>query len=335
MRIMVTVCPKCGTQAVDDQSLFCNKCGAQLAISTPEASREYCPNCKTNNLDRKTGSCTQCGFPLLPKIPQGQPVVPSRTCPQCGAPVIDENRYYCKTCGAYLRDKHASKVSLADDTSGSKSSIKKPAIIPGIYQNTGTRTIIKPETGEGPGRIFERINLSNPSVKKGAILLFILFGGALLILSGISLLDSGTGLQPENDVLITQDLGSITLVISDLPSGWVSGDSEGTSDVYFAQFFTGSENSEALVEQTITRFPGIEEAKLELKTERDQVTGITMDTINLGNEGFGYIDVNYVMVIFRRGNIVVKIEDTRTEYQDNPSLQNARNYAEIVAKRIK
>jgi hypothetical protein len=41
------------------------------------------------------------------------------------------------------------------------------------------------------------------------------------------------------------------------------------------------------------------------------------------------------MVIFRKGNILVKIEDTRTEYQGNPTLNNARNYAEIVAKRIK
>jgi hypothetical protein len=41
------------------------------------------------------------------------------------------------------------------------------------------------------------------------------------------------------------------------------------------------------------------------------------------------------MVIFRRGNIIVKIEDTRTEYQGKPTINNAKNYAEIVTKRIK
>jgi hypothetical protein len=115
----------------------------------------------------------------------------------------------------------------------------------------------------------------------------------------------------------------------------MSGDAGGTGDAYSAQFFTSSENNEALVEETITRFPGIEEARLELTTEREQATGLTVESINLGNGGFGYIDVNYVMVIFRRGNIVVKIEDTRTEYQENPTMNNAKNYAEIVAGRIR
>ena len=64
-------------------------------------------------------------------------------------------------------------------------------------------------------------------------------------------------------------------------------------------------------------------------------TDVPIETINLGDEGFGFIDVNYVMVIFWKGKILVKIEDTRTEYQGNPTLNNAKNYAEIVAKRIK
>jgi hypothetical protein len=142
-------------------------------------------------------------------------------------------------------------------------------------------------------------------------------------------------LPSESGALITQDLDTITLTLIDLPSGWMSGDATGTEDAYSAQFFTSSENSEALVEETITRFPGIEEARLELNSEREQVPGLPVETINLGNGGFGYIDVNYVMVIFRRGNIIVKIEDTRTEYQENPTMDNAKNYAQIVAGRIK
>ena len=149
------------------------------------------------------------------------------------------------------------------------------------------------------------------------------------------LLESGTISQSNSNVLITQDLSSIALTLNDLPSGWTSGEAGDTGDAYSAQFFTDSGNSEALVEQTITRYPGIEEAKQELNSERSQATDVTIETINLGNEGFGYIDVNYVMVIFRRGNIIVKIEDTRTDYQDNPTIKNAKNYAEIVAERIK
>jgi uncharacterized surface protein with fasciclin (FAS1) repeats len=38
---MPTFCLKCGTPAVDDKSLFCNKCGAQLIHPTPEYNENY------------------------------------------------------------------------------------------------------------------------------------------------------------------------------------------------------------------------------------------------------------------------------------------------------
>ena len=212
-----------------------------------------------------------------------------------------------------------------------QSSIKRPVIIPGIYQNTGTGTIIKPE----PARKKRSLDLSKPTVKKMMIFAIVLGGILLLVWGGVTLLGSGAILQSDSDILITQDLDSMALTLSDLPSGWLSGEAEITGDAYSAQFFSDSENNEALVEQTITRYPGREEARQELQSQRAQATDVTIETINLGNEGFGYIDVNYVMVIFRKGNILVKIEDTRTEYQVNPTLNNAKNYAGIVAERIK
>jgi len=328
---MDTFCPKCGTQALDDQSLFCNKCGTKLPVNISEEPSNYCPNCKTKILDTEMVSCTRCGFLLSPRLSSLQPVKPPKNCPQCHAPIIDESRYYCKTCGAYIRDAQAGKVSLTDDHSCSKGSIKKPVIIKGFYQNSGTRTIIKPE----PGGKKRMIDLSNPTVKKFGILLFILAVSVILVWSGVTLLESGTILRSNSDVLIAQDLSSMALTLNDLPLGWISGEVGDTGDAYSAHFFTGSENNEALVEQTITRYTGIEEAKKELNSERAQATDVTIETINLGNDGFGYIDVNYVVVIFRQGNIIVKIEDTRTDYQVNPTINNAKNYAEIVAKRIK
>jgi DNA-directed RNA polymerase subunit RPC12/RpoP len=328
---MVTFCPKCGTQALDDQSSFCNKCGTQLPVEISEEQGNFCPNCKTKIPDEETISCPRCGFLFSTHPPSSHPVKPAKYCPRCHAPVTDESRYYCKTCGAYIRDVQAGKVSVADDSSSSPASIKKPVIIPGIYQNTGTGTIIKPE----PVAKKRSMDLSNPTVKKMGIFAVVLGGILLLVWGGVILLGSGTFLQSDSDVLITQDLGSMALTLSDLPSGWVSGEAEGTGDTYSVQFFTESENNEALVEQNITRYPGREEARQELNSQRAQATDVPVETINLGDEGFGFIDVNYVMVIFRKGNILVKIEDTRTEYQGNPTLNNARNYAEIVAKRIK
>lgn len=42
---MTTFCLKCGTQAVDEKSLYCNKCGEPLIHPTPETS-ENCPQSK-------------------------------------------------------------------------------------------------------------------------------------------------------------------------------------------------------------------------------------------------------------------------------------------------
>jgi ribosomal protein L37E len=328
---MVTFCPKCGTQAVDDQSRFCNMCGSELPAGTSEETRKYCPNCTTKITDREAVSCARCGFLLSPKKPQIPSPGSTRQCPQCGKPVVDESRYYCNSCGTYLRNAKAGNVSPADNPPGSKTGIKKPFIIPGIHQNTEPRTVIEP----GSVVAKRKFDFKNPIIKKIGMVVVAVAAIALLTWVGSMLLGSGSLLSSANDVLITQDMDSITLKLSDLPSGWMSGDAGGTDDAYSAQFFTSSENSEALVEETITRFPGIEEAKLELNSEREQVTGVTVETINLGNGGFGFIDVNYVMVIFRRGNIIVKIEDTRTEYQENPTMNNAKNYAEIVAGRIR
>ncbi len=328
---MVICCPECGAEAPDDQSLFCNICGTQLPVNVTPDSGITCPQCSAKIPDRNAVECARCGFRLSSKPPPVQSARPTKNCPQCGAPVPDESRYYCNSCGAYIRNAQARKVALAVDPSGVKTTIKKPVIVPGSYQNTGTNT----HAGTTSGVTKRNIDLANPMLKKTGIIVVVIAGIALLIWGGSMLFGSGSLLQSENDVLITQDLGSITLLPSDFPSGWMSGEAGGTEDVYSAQFFTSSENNEALVEQTITRFPGIEEARLELNSEREQVTGVTVETINLGNGGFGYIDANYVMIIFRRGNIIVKIEDTRTEYQENPTMNNAKNYAEIVAGRIK
>jgi hypothetical protein len=328
---MLTFCPKCGTQAVDDQSLFCNICGTELPAETSEETGKYCPNCRTKITDPEAVSCVRCGFWLSLEKPSIQSVGPSKQCPHCGALIPDEKRYYCNACGAYLKNAKAGNVSPADNPASSKTGIKKPVIIPGIQGNIVTGTESKP----GPVVAKRSYNFKNPTMKKVGIVITVVAVIAILTWAGSIILGSGSFIPSVNDVLISQDLDSMTLKLSDFPSGWMSGDAGGTGDAYSAQFFTGSENNEALVEETITRFPGIEEARLELTTEREQVTGLTVESINLGNGGFGYIDVNYVMVIFRRGNVVVKIEDTRTEYQENPTMNNAKNYAGIVAGRIR
>ena len=341
---MVTRCPKCGTQAVDEQSLFCNKCGTQLPVSTPEKKIEYCPKCKAEIPDKNSVVCAQCNTPLFQKKVLVKPTRPAKICPHCNEPVVDLNRYYCKKCGAYIRDTESSMLSSG------KSTLKPPVIIPGIYQNTQTTKTEKHEPA-----VINRTSIPiKPKVKipkvkipkvNPFIVLFIIAGVIILAWAGISLSGSGnsviTGgnvgnnLPSDNDLLIEQDLSSMALTINDLPQGWIGRGGGDTGNAFSAQFEKSSEESLALVELNITRYGSTDAARQQFSSLRAQASGFDIETINIGNEGFGFIDVDYIVVIFRKENIVVTIEDTRFEYQFDATINNAKNYAQIIADRIR
>lgn len=71
---MVQFCPKCGTPAPDDQSLFCNRCGNQLPKIIPEEKNYTCPNCGTKIIDKQSVFCIRCGSSVSPsQPPKSQP----------------------------------------------------------------------------------------------------------------------------------------------------------------------------------------------------------------------------------------------------------------------
>jgi hypothetical protein len=112
---MVQFCPKCGTQAPDDESAFCNKCGTRLPPVIPEKIDIVCPGCGTRYLDEQSVFCNKCGSPLQ-RIPPAQirqdgarpaaalPVMKKERCPSCGAPFVDEISDYCNVCGANIHE---------------------------------------------------------------------------------------------------------------------------------------------------------------------------------------------------------------------------------------
>ena len=115
---MVKICPKCGTQPIDDQSMFCNKCGTILAESVPRQGSKFCPKCGAKIQREESAFCNVCGSPLPvyqpvnppPIIKQPvpeqnvrrQPAINGKVCPACGA-IVEAGRYYCNSCGAYLK----------------------------------------------------------------------------------------------------------------------------------------------------------------------------------------------------------------------------------------
>lgn len=111
---MVQFCPKCGTQAPDDEAVFCNKCGSRLPPVIPEKKEIICPRCGTKAPDGQSTFCNRCGSPLnfIPpaqvrqtsvRPPEAPPVIRKRSCPSCGAPLVDEISDYCNICGANIR----------------------------------------------------------------------------------------------------------------------------------------------------------------------------------------------------------------------------------------
>lgn len=111
---MVQFCPKCGTQAPDDEAVFCNKCGSRLPPVIPEKKEIICPRCGTKAPDGQSTFCNRCGSPLnfIPpaqvrqtsvRPPAAPPVIKKRSCPSCGAPLVDEISDYCNICGANIR----------------------------------------------------------------------------------------------------------------------------------------------------------------------------------------------------------------------------------------
>ena len=111
---MVQFCPKCGTAARDDKSVFCNRCGSRIPPPVPEKTEIRCPSCGTINADPQAVFCNKCGAGLhtVPPVlarPAGArpaaapPVKTPEPCPSCGAPRVDEKSDFCNVCGADFR----------------------------------------------------------------------------------------------------------------------------------------------------------------------------------------------------------------------------------------
>jgi hypothetical protein len=113
---MVQFCPKCGTQAPDDDAVFCNKCGTRLPPVIPEKQDIFCQRCGTKAPDDQSAFCNKCGSPIQSISPAqiqiagirqaaaaARPVMKKASCPSCDAPLVDEISDYCNVCGADVR----------------------------------------------------------------------------------------------------------------------------------------------------------------------------------------------------------------------------------------
>jgi len=85
---MARKCSSCGIPAPDEESKFCNRCGAAI-VDEPEPQFPICGTCGAMVADPEAQFCDKCGGPVKKAM----------ACPTCGNPAIDEHSKFCTRCG--------------------------------------------------------------------------------------------------------------------------------------------------------------------------------------------------------------------------------------------
>jgi hypothetical protein len=127
---MLEFCPKCHTQAYDDTSFFCYRCGAQLVNSAPQKKIDVSQNFRIDISD-KISRIESDKSRIFSKGSLIHMVKPIEVCAQCGVPINNMNGIFCKNCGVYIRESQSGEVSSILQQSVSGSLIKTT----GIYQH--------------------------------------------------------------------------------------------------------------------------------------------------------------------------------------------------------
>jgi len=422
---MVKICPKCGTQPIDDQSMFCNKCGTRLAESIPRQEFNFCPKCGAKIQREESAFCNVCGSPLpvyppASPPPIANPIAPNnnvrpkpaingKVCPECGA-IVEAGRYYCNSCGTYLKGSPTPRVSAPDNIEQSERKQnhailkeKSPFLavlvsffIPGagqcytdqwkkgialfvlafisailciivigiiplfiiwiysMYDAYHAAVRINSGNMNGDDNYHNQplisgsgeFNLNKGGRKSGSKLGLAMIGGAffLLILLFLAYYAANPGLVNSSsssgtETVITNSPASMALTINDLPTGWkVLSEPKTTGNSYNSEFVQVQGISSAYtVYQTIQENASIADAVTSYDQTKAKVTDYKVESVNEGDEGFGYVTEDSAYVVFRKANIVVTIqygEGGIGSLYNTLSISDAQPYADIVASRI-
>ena len=320
--------------AFDVSSLFCYKCGTSLTTNLPKKMNNQFPGCETKiaNLESR----------VIP-VPV-QRIKPMEICAKCGTPVTDSCSIFCKECGAHFRKpetdvREPGKMPSMRMHPILDTRIKNPT--PAFNPITDEEGIIPPQKTSVPikaNKIFANLKFE---VRGSAVLLtgiaVLVFLGFFLTvwgIPGISQGNSGNTLPSQHDLPVTQDLSSMAFTIDDLSSGWITRSSSGTPNQYSADFVKSSSSDYGVLMLDIRRYSTIDSARREYYSQIARSPNVKTEAVNLGSEGFGYIYSDKAVIIFRKGNVIIKIEEGRTDYLIHPTLENAKDYASIVADRI-
>jgi len=109
-------CPECNTYAYDETSFFCYRCGAQLQVQISEKERSLEKKKESQNnittSPKKESTLIKADSLKLPKSAVTQQIHPVEICAQCGRPIDDKNRIFCRDCDSDNREALSEEMSL-------------------------------------------------------------------------------------------------------------------------------------------------------------------------------------------------------------------------------
>jgi TM2 domain-containing membrane protein YozV len=142
-----------------------------------------------------------------------------------------------------------------------------------------------------------------------------------------------------SETVITKSPDSMALTINDFPTGWrVLSPPQTTGNYYHSDFVQVQGISSAYtVYQTIQKNSTINDAITSYNQIKAKVTDYKVESVNEGDEGFGYVTQDSAYVIFRKANVITTIQygegGIGTLY-NTLSISDAQPYADTVASRI-
>ena len=275
-------------------------------------------------------------------------------CTECAHPIIDGNMPFCPKCGAKLPINSPEVQPLANQPSA----VQQPPqpswyISPANSSSTSVQTLAPQSRDPTTENTTKKRSLGEwiAIICGGIILLVILSAFIAGMFSGMSVDNykyctdhfPGTAYDPLSKlcepVIITKDLSLIALTLNDLP-GWRAYDTNITHDSYSRKFIQLTQALEATtIYLDINRYSTIELAETAYNSKKAEISSKDQVTsVDIGNEGYGYTTIDSWIVVFREGNIIVRTQYGVGGFAWNLrslSIDDAKNYAKIVAGRIK
>jgi len=261
----------------------------------------------------------------------------AKFCPECAHPIIDSNMQFCSKCGAKLPITSPKVQPAVNQPSAFQQPAHPSSNIPPV--NLASTSVQTPAL-QSQDRTIE----STPKKKRstgewiaiccGCVILIVI----LMAVFSYMITGSSGNFSSSNDVIITQDLNSMALTINDLPIGWQTyGTTVNMKDEYHSKFMKTDILSADFVYQDISRNATVKDAKNAYLLKKGKITQFKVEPVNLGNEGFGYINTDSSIVVFREGNVIVSTQYGLGGFgvdSSSLSISDAGDYAKIIANRI-